>query len=97
MRAGSSASRMRSWPSLARRLTTRVTAFLGSLVLPLVDRRRAALRVEGTFFLLRFAIVAGLYSNWAKRRCGPDRRQDRHTSKRWRAIALQMRYLAADA
>ena len=51
-------------------MTARVTAFLGSLVLPLVGRRRAALRVEDTFLLLRFAMVAGilLQSSEKKRR-----------------------------
>src|SRR4029077_5831362 len=66
MRARSSASRMRSWPSLARRMTTRVTAFLGSLAVA----PERALRLVAGFFALRFAMVAGivLQSGEKKRR-----------------------------
>jgi hypothetical protein len=42
MSARSSASRRRCWPSLARRVTTRVTAFFGSLVTVAPRKRRRA-------------------------------------------------------
>src|SRR5258708_26687448 len=57
MRARSSASRKDSWPGLARRITTRVTAFLGSLALAFAR----ALLFGADFFALRFAMMAGLY------------------------------------
>src|SRR5580765_7070795 len=60
--ARSSASRKDPWPGLARRITTRVTAFLGSLAAEPAERRGADLRVDAVFLPFSFAMVAGLYS-----------------------------------
>src|SRR5579859_5729005 len=56
--ARNSASRRDSWPGLACRRTTRVTAFLGSLA----AAERRGLRLIPDFLCLRLGIVAGLYS-----------------------------------
>jgi len=55
-------SRKDSWPGLARRITTRVTAFFGSLALACAR----AWRFAADFFALRFAMMAGLYSKRRK-------------------------------
>src|SRR6267378_637095 len=64
----SSASRMRSWPSLARRMTTRVTAFLGSLAVA----PERALRLVAGFFALRFAMVAGIVLQSGEKKSGGE-------------------------
>lgn len=50
---------MDSWPGLARRITVRVTAFLGSLVVAL----ERDLRLAADFLAFFLAMVAGLYFN----------------------------------
>jgi hypothetical protein len=56
--ARTSASSRVSWPTLGRKITTRVTAFLGSLA----EAVGRDLRFDGRLFDFGLGIVAGLYS-----------------------------------
>ena len=69
----------------------------GELGAPAGGSPTSGLTCGGRFLPFALRHCGGIVLQLGEKKMWADRRQDRHTSKRWQAIALQMRYLAADA